>query len=97
MTAVYGFGQLVIIAIIGLFALGMGWIFGGPDREYRRTLSIATLMRNIGLCTLIGTGETFAGTLVAPTIIAYFVVTFALSIPIRMYLQRSASDTVVAV
>ena len=86
--AVYGDGKLVIIAAIGLFALAAGWICGGPDREYRRTLSIATLLRNIGLCTLIGT-QSFAGTLVIPAVIAYFVVTFCLSIPIRFYYQKS--------
>jgi hypothetical protein len=53
-------------------------------------------MRYIGLCTLIGTGETFAGTLVVPTIIAYFVVTFVLSIPIRIFLQRSTAKAAVA-
>jgi bile acid:Na+ symporter, BASS family len=90
--AVQGFGQLAIIAAIGVFAAGIGWLCGGPDREYRRTLSIATLLRNIGLCTLIG-NDSFADTLVLPTIIAYFVVTFALSIPIRLYYQKNLPTT----
>jgi bile acid:Na+ symporter, BASS family len=91
-SAVYGFGQLAIIAVVGLFALGIGWLCGGPDREFRRTLSIATLLRNIGLCTLIGS-QSFAQTLVLPTVIAYFVVTFALSIPIRLYYQKTLPAT----
>jgi BASS family bile acid:Na+ symporter len=88
-TSVYGFGQLAIIAAIGLFALAAGWLLGGPDSAYRRTLSIGTLMRNIGLCALVGTSE-FADTLVLPTVISYFAITFILSLPVRMYFKRSA-------
>jgi hypothetical protein len=41
---------------------------------------------------LIGS-ESFAQTLVLPTFIAYFVVTFALSIPIRLYYQKTLPAT----
>jgi BASS family bile acid:Na+ symporter len=93
-ASVYGFGQLAIIAAIGLFALAVGWLLGGPDRTYRRTLSIGTLMRNIGLCALIGTSD-FADTLVVPAVISYFVITFILSLPLRFYYKRT-SDAVAA-
>jgi BASS family bile acid:Na+ symporter len=86
--SVYGFGHLLIIAAAGLFSLAAGWLLGGPDRQYRRTLSVATLMRNIGLCALIGTSE-FKGTLVVPTILTYFFVTFVLSLPVRVYYKRT--------
>ena len=89
-TAVFGFGQIAIIALVGLFAAAAGWLLGGPDRAYRRTLSIATLLRNIGLCVLIGTSQ-YPNSLVVPTVIAYFVITFCLSIPIRIYLQRTSA------
>jgi BASS family bile acid:Na+ symporter len=95
-TAVYGYGQLLVIALIGVFALAAGWLLGGPNREYRRTLSIATLMRNIGLCTLIGSSAAFVGTLVVPTIMAYFVVTFVLSIPVRVVLARTTAKAAAA-
>ena len=87
-SSIYGFGHLLVIAAIGVFALCVGWLLGGPDRMHRRTLSVATLMRNIGLCALIGTSQ-FAGTLVVPAILTYFVITFILSLPIRMYYQRT--------
>ncbi|HEY6449953.1 MAG TPA: hypothetical protein VIX60_04670 [Candidatus Cybelea sp.] len=58
-SSIYSFGHLLNIVAIGLFSLLMGWLFGGPDRQYRRTLSIATLMKNISLCTLIGTSPEF--------------------------------------
>jgi predicted Na+-dependent transporter len=88
-SSVYGQGHLYIIAAIGVFSILLGWLFGGPNDQYRRTLAIATLMRNIGLCLLIGTQTIFEGTLVLPTIFAYFVITFILSLPIRVYFTRT--------
>ncbi len=88
-SSVYGHGNLFIIALIGVVSILLGWLLGGPDDQYRRTLSLATLMRNIGLCALIGTQSIFEGTLVLPTIFAYFVITFALSLPVRVYFKRT--------
>lgn len=85
--AVYGFGRLAVIAAIGLFSLCAGWLLGGQELEHRRTLAIATDLRNVGLCLLIGTAQ-FADTLAVPAIVAYFVVTFCLSIPVRIYMKR---------
>lgn len=86
--SVYGEGKLLVIAAIGIFALGIGWLLGGPDRQYRRTLSVATDLRNVGLCVLIGTSD-FADTLVVPTILSYFIITFVLSLPLRIYYART--------
>lgn len=88
-SKVYGYGHLLIIACVGLFSVGVGWLLGGPKRDYRRTLSIATLMRNIGLCTLIGTDPVFANTLVLPTVFSYFIVTFLISLPVRIFYKRT--------
>jgi bile acid:Na+ symporter, BASS family len=95
-SKVYGYGHLLIILIVGLFSVGIGWLLGGPKREYRRTLSIATLMRNIGLCTLIGTDPVFANTLVLPTIFTYFIVTFLISMPVRIFYKRTKEAPTVA-
>jgi|SRR5271165_2482835 len=86
--AVYGSGHLLIIAGIGVFSAGSGWLLGGPNRAYRRTLSVASILRNVGLCALIST-DAFEGTLVLPAVIAYFLVTFLLSLPLRIYFQRT--------
>jgi BASS family bile acid:Na+ symporter len=88
-SKVYGYGHLLIIAGVALFSVGIGWLLGGPKREYRRTLSIATLLRNIGLCTLIGTDPVFANTLVLPTIFSYFIITFIISLPVRIFYKRT--------
>lgn len=88
-ASVYGHGNLFIIAVIGLFSILLGWLLGGPNDQYRRTLAIATLMRNVGLCALIGTQDIFKGTLVLPTIFAYLIITFVLSLPLRVYFKRT--------
>lgn len=91
-SEVYGLGALAIIAAIAVFSITIGWLLGGPERAYRRTLSIATLMRNIGLCVTIGSAPEFANTLVVPAIVAYTVVTVALSLPLRMLYGRTKGD-----
>ncbi len=88
-STVFGFGHLAIIAAVGIFSAGVGWLLGGPDVRYRRTLSIATMLRNIGLCALIGTGPAFANTTVVPTILTYLIVTVILTLPLRAYYQRT--------
>ncbi|MEO6836626.1 MAG: hypothetical protein ABI231_12085, partial [Candidatus Tumulicola sp.] len=88
-SSVYGFGHLLIIAAVGVFSIAMGWLLGGPTQPYRRTLSIATLMRNVGLCALIGAGPAFARTAVEPTILTYLVVAIVLSLPVRIFFKRS--------
>ena len=95
-SKVYGYGHLLIILCVGLFSVGIGWLLGGPKREYRRTLSIATLMRNIGLCTLIGTDPVFANTLVLPTIFSYFIITFLISLPVRIFYKRTKEERTAA-
>ncbi len=95
-STVYGFGHLLIIAAVGVFSVLAGWLLGGPDRQYRRTLSIATLMRNIGLCVLIGTEPALANTNVVPTIISYFLITFVLSLPVRVYYRRTRNASMAA-
>jgi bile acid:Na+ symporter, BASS family len=88
-SQVYGFGHLYIIAAVCVFSISIGWLLGGPDERYRRTLSIATLIRNVGLCLLIGTDRAFAHTLVVPTILTYLLVSFALSVPVRIAFRRT--------
>jgi BASS family bile acid:Na+ symporter len=95
-SRVYGYGHLLIIACIGVFSVAIGWLLGGPRRDYRRTLSIATMMRNIGLCSLIGTDPVFANTLVLPTIFTYFIVTFLISLPVRIFYKRTKEATAAA-
>ena len=53
-------------------------------------------MRNIGLCVLIGTDPVFEHTLVLPTILTYFIVTFVISLPIRILYKRTKEEPAAA-
>ena len=91
--AVYGsHGMLAALAIV-LLSLVSGWLLGGPEAEYRRTLSIATALRNIGTAAVIATAS-FPNTLVAPTVLSYFLIQFIVTVVFRVYLHRTAAHPV---
>jgi BASS family bile acid:Na+ symporter len=85
------FGSRVGMAIVAIavLSIGLGWLFGGPRREDRRTLSSASLLRNIGLCALIGTAA-FPNTRVMPAVLTYFIVQIVANIILSMYFKRTA-------
>ena len=88
--AVYGSHGIWAMLIVVLLSVVTGWLLGGPEIEYRRTLSIATALRNIGTCAVIATAS-FPDTLVAPTVLTYFLVQFIVSVIFRVYFHRTAS------
>jgi len=85
-------GSHNIWAMLGIVILSIvtGWLFGGAQREYRRTLSIATGIRNFGAGALIATSS-FPDKLVAATVMTYFIVQFIVSTGVRLYFQRTAT------
>ena len=89
-ASVYGSRGIWAMLVIVLLSVGTGWILGGPEVRYRRTLSIATALRNIGTCMVIATAN-FPDTLVAPTVLTYFLVQLMVSIIFRAYFQRTAA------
>lgn len=88
-AAVYGSRGMWAILVLVLLSIAIGWLLGGPRPEYRRTLSIATALRNIGTCTVIATA-TFPDTLVGPTVLTYFLIQFAVVQILRVYFSRTA-------
>ena len=94
-ASVYGSRVMWATVVLVLLSAGTGWILGGPQAQYRRTLSIATVLRNIGTCAVIATA-TFPGTLVAPTVLTYFIIQFLISLVIRIYFHRAAARTAAA-
>lgn len=89
-VSVYGSRGILAILVLVLLSLCTGWFLGAPRREYQRTLSIATALRNIGTCAVIATAS-FPDTLVAPTVLTYFIVQFLVSLIVRIYFQRTAA------
>jgi predicted Na+-dependent transporter len=89
-AAVYGSRGMLAMLVLVLLSVGAGWLLGGPEAEYRRTLSIATALRNIGTCAVVATAA-FPKTLVAPTVLTYFIIQFLISVVFRVYFHRSAT------
>jgi bile acid:Na+ symporter, BASS family len=94
-AAVYGSRVMWATLVLVLLSLGTGWILGGPQVQYRRTLSIATVLRNIGTCAVVATA-TFPDTLVAPTVLTYFIIQFLISVIFRVYFRRAAAQAAAA-
>jgi BASS family bile acid:Na+ symporter len=76
--------------VIVLLSVAAGWLLGGPAVENRRTLGIATALRNIGTCAVIATAS-FPDTLVGPTVLTYFLIQFIVTVLFRIYFHRSAA------
>lgn len=91
-ASVYGSRGMWASLVLVLLSIGTGWLLGGPEVEYRRTLSIATGLRNIGTCSVIATAN-FPETLVGPTVLTYFLIQFVVSLILRVYFSRTAAST----
>jgi BASS family bile acid:Na+ symporter len=94
-ASVYGSRGMWAILVLVLLSVGTGWILGGPAIQSRRTLSIATMLRNIGTCAVVATA-TFPKTLVAPTVLTYFIIQFLISLIFRVYFHRGAARSTAA-
>jgi BASS family bile acid:Na+ symporter len=94
-TSVYGSRGMLAMAVLVLLSVVTGWILGGPEVQHRRTLSIATGLRNVGTGAVIATA-TFPGTLVAPTVLTYFIIQVLVTLVFRVYFIRTASQAAAA-
>jgi len=88
--AVYGSHGMWAMLCIVVLSLVTGWLLGGPLSDDRRVLSIGTALRNIGLCALVAT-TSFPETLVAPTVLTYFLLQFVLVMIVGVYFTRTAA------
>jgi BASS family bile acid:Na+ symporter len=57
-AVIFGTRGLMAVLLIVILSGFAGWAFGGTTPEYRRTITIATIMRNFGLALLIA-GQNF--------------------------------------
>jgi BASS family bile acid:Na+ symporter len=60
------FGMLLLL----LASFSAGWVFGGPGAKNRKTLTLTTSLRNVGVGLVIATGN-FAGTPAVTAALAY--------------------------
>ena len=82
-------GLLAILCIVVLSAV-TGWLLGGPDVANRRTLSIGTVLRNVGFCALIATVSFADEPRVAAAVVAYLLIQAIVAGILGMYFTRTA-------
>lgn len=89
-TEVYGSNGLGAMLCIVVLSMLTGWLLGGPGEPERRTLSIGTALRNIGLCALVATTSFGATSRVASAVIAYLIVQLVVTTIVGVFFTRSA-------
>jgi bile acid:Na+ symporter, BASS family len=85
---VYGSLGMLAAACIVLLSLLTGWVLGGRERAYRRTLSVGTALRNIGLATLLAT-SVFGRGEVAAAVVTYFIIQVVLVLLLGAFYSRT--------
>ncbi len=87
-ASVYGSRGMLAMLCIVVLSLAAGWIMAGAQREYRRTLSIATALRNIGLCAVVAT-QAFPRTTVGPAVLTYLIIQAVVIVLVSIYFTRT--------
>ncbi len=90
--SVSGSNGILAMAVVVALSLIAGWLFGGARREFRRTLSIGTAVKNVGLGLLVAT-TSFDDKLVAATVMAYFLVQLVIVTVVRLFLIRTVQTS----
>lgn len=88
--AVYGSNGFYAMTCIVVLSMITGYLLGGPDGRERRTLSLGTALRNIGLCSVVATASFGATSRVASAVIAYLIVQIILSTIVGVFFTRAA-------
>lgn len=82
------------LAFVGMFVLlmaclGIGWLLGGPTSAGRRTLALATSLRNAGVSMVIAAGS-FPGTPALTAVLAYALIEVFGSLALAIWWGRFA-------
>ena len=90
-TSAYGSHGIYADLALIVLSLITGWLLGGPQATYRHTLSIATALRNIGLCAVVAAAD-FPNGLVAAAVMTYFILQFVVCIVVGLYYTRTSKS-----
>lgn len=86
-ATVYGTSGLISALLTIVVSAALGWLLGGPETPFRNTLSIGTMLRNIGVGSLIATTN-FAGTPVVAMVVSYFIIQVVVNVILHRVLAR---------
>lgn len=87
LATVFGTRANVAILSLEVLSLATGWYLGGPRPETRRTLALATSLRNVGLAATLA-ATFFAGTDVMVTIVAFLIIQVVVAVLAGAYFSR---------
>jgi BASS family bile acid:Na+ symporter len=84
-----GWQANLMISMLVVMALAAGHLLGGPDKQTRTALAIATIARNMGLALFITVLSGSAKHELA-VLIAYMIIGFTLAVPYNLWRRHSA-------
>lgn len=93
--SVFGSNGILATLLIVVLSVATGWLLGGPQEEYRRTLGIGTALRNVGLAVLVAT-QSFPGTQAPAAVLTYLVVQLVVVALVGAFFTRTARPAVPA-
>jgi BASS family bile acid:Na+ symporter len=70
----------------------VGWLLGGPGRDLRKSMTLTTSLRNVGVGLVIAM-DSFAGTSAVTAIVAYGILEIAGSLLLALWWGRGAKET----
>jgi bile acid:Na+ symporter, BASS family len=95
-ASVYGSYGLITALLLVVFSAAAGWLLGGPDVSHRNTLAMGTLLRNIGLASVIASVN-FERTPVEAMVLSYFIIGIVVSAILSRILARRSKTPEAAV
>jgi predicted Na+-dependent transporter len=75
-----------------VLSLACGWVLGGREREYRRTLGVGTALRNPGMAALLATSS-FANTSVPAAVLVYLLIQFVVVSLVGVFFKRTLEQS----
>lgn len=92
--AIYGSRGMWAMLFLVVLSMITGWLLGGPDVRDRRTSTLGTALRNIGLCALVATASFGTHSRVVSAVLVYLLIQVIVTSIVGMAFKRSANADV---
>jgi len=87
MTLMLGWLPIGTIIVMVASSLAIGHLLGGPSREHRSALAIASIARNVGLALFIAQLSDYGQNFI-PTLLTYMILGGLLAVPYSLWSKR---------
>jgi BASS family bile acid:Na+ symporter len=95
LASLIGNGTLAAMALLVVVSLAGGHMLGGPEREDRATLAIASSIRHPGIAMMLASAN-FTDKRVTAAVLLFLLVGFVVAIPYKQWIKRSSAAHPVA-